>query len=180
MGFTFGIGEFEVESYPEDRYAKERVERPPEDVIEQSPKSSMHNRPKTNYIDTGYVQWFQFTWSVGLVDVFNGRNDAVDKKDWSHGKRFHDHGIDYDKYWDFDDKSKEAITYDHPGIIAIDEDYLTRFKQARDYWEDHPDREKSIEEQDNNRDINMERLNWLVWWTEWALDHCEYPSFVNW
>lgn len=178
VGYRLSIGEFKAEARPEDRYVKKTVQEPSESVIEASPKSSMVDGQKTNCLATGYSQWFQFIWSVGLLDVFKGATDELGKEDWEFGADA-PRGIDYGRVWYHDGEQKAPILRNHPAAVALDEDYLERFEQAREYWRGHPVREWSIEQNENHDDINGRRLRWLCWWTEWALENCEYPTFVN-
>lgn len=53
----------------------------------------------------------------------------------------------------------------HPGAEALTPGHLAEFKAALDAHEG------------SSSDRRM--LEWLVYWTEWALTNCEYPTFVN-
>lgn len=32
---------------------------------------------------------------------------------------------------------------------------------------------------DDDAKYDRRRLDWLVWWTRWALDNCKHPTFYN-
>lgn len=66
MGYNLYIGEFEVDSTPEDRYclASVRAEPPREDA----PLNSSELR--TNFCWPSYTAWWNFVSKVGLTDLF--------------------------------------------------------------------------------------------------------------
>ena len=51
---------------------------------------------------------------------------------------------------------------DHPGIVTLTEDHYAALARAKTTY-----------------GYDAKRLTWLRWWTRWALDHCEWPSFYN-
>lgn len=61
----------------------------------------------------------------------------------------------------------------HPGTVELTQEHLDAFQAARDaYCTSHQDIVDGV-------DYNVRRLDWLVWWTKWALEHCKYPTFAN-
>ena len=62
---------------------------------------------------------------------------------------------------------KTGLIRNHPGCEPLSEQIYDQFKKAQETYK------KRSED-----DWNVVRLNWLVWWTRWALDNCKYPSFL--
>jgi hypothetical protein len=60
----------------------------------------------------------------------------------------------------------EGLLSHHPGCAVITEDHYKAFVAATEGY-------KGTDE------YHKKRLDWLVWWTRWALDNCQYPSFSN-
>jgi len=68
----------------------------------------------------------------------------------------------------------------HPGCVVLDDTDLQAFKAARDVWMAKPKEERlRIAGWDSDIDWHQRRLDWLVWWTEWALVECRHPTFGN-
>lgn len=158
MGYNLYIGEFEGTLYPEDRSASLGVE-----AANGGPQTSAPWEDTGNEICPSYTAWAQFAKRHGLTAVFfnGGRGQEWDE--------------DYGNY---------GLLASHPGASAIGEEELRRFREALKSHGTHEDVEHwrlSWEEQNK---IPMEywdflRLRWLVYWTEWALENCEYPTFAN-
>lgn len=117
----------------------------------ESPMNSSDNH--SNSIDPGYAQWADFTRSVGLYDVFYGANDT---RNWVHQGEF-----------------QEAILGNHPGLVALTPAMMERFKQAQAEFRMQPVQETE------DYIYTGRRVDWLTWWSEWALSTCKYPSFGN-
>jgi hypothetical protein len=65
-------------------------------------------------------------------------------------------------------KELGSLIEDHPGVTPLTREHLARFQAAR----------KRLA---NTSDPvwDRRRLEWLIWWTRWALENCEYPTFAN-
>lgn len=63
-----------------------------------------------------------------------------------------------------------------PGAQPLTAAHLTAFEAAREQWLLRPDSERLDAE---GIDWVLRRLDWLVWWTRWALEYCTYPTFAN-
>ncbi len=57
----------------------------------------------------------------------------------------------------------------HPGHAKLTKSHLKTFEKARDAY---------FKQNDQDR-YDIKRLNWLCWWTDWALKNCETPSMLN-
>ena len=63
-----------------------------------------------------------------------------------------------------------GLLHRHPGAAALTEAHCLAFWKAR---EDYLAGPGPVEV------LVLRRLDWLVWWTRWALDNCRYPTFYN-
>jgi len=98
----------------------------------------------------GYIAWHDFSIATGLCSVFYGDGAKT-------------------PYWkDSEGNDRDGLLRNHPGCVALDEHVYAKFKQAQESYV------KKSED-----DWNVVRLNWLVWWTKWALENCEHPAFAN-
>lgn len=59
----------------------------------------------------------------------------------------------------------DGLLRPHPGAVLLTPAHLDAFKAAK--------LPKTADEWD------YKRLAWLIWWTEWALANCEFPTFKN-
>jgi hypothetical protein len=118
--------------------------------LPESPLNS--NDEHTNYVFPSYTQWAEFARNTGLSAVFYG--DGGHRAPWFRGAS----GKEYD-----------GLLSRHPGAVAMTEDHHAAFVAAREDYE--PTSEDDV--------YNQRRLDWLVWWTRWALDNCEFPTFYN-
>lgn len=71
--------------------------------------------------------------------------------------------------WRYNGEDFEAVLSSHPGAVALTQAHLERFQAAKDLYSQRPEQEP----------YTVKRLAWLVWWTEWALKNCTYPTFAN-
>ena len=63
-----------------------------------------------------------------------------------------------------------GLLYRHPGAAALTEAHWMAFRKAKgDY----------LAKQAYVDDLVIRRLDWLIWWTRWALDNCKYPTFAS-
>ena len=172
MGYTLMIGEFAVEIDHEERYAHETVVAVNGAAIG-APLDSTGNNTHLNQTWPGYCGWSDAMKSLGLFDVF--------------------YGVDGDKnvYWvGASGESHQPVLSSHPGVVALTPDHLAAFKAAAEAWT--PERAvthrgsymretrwTTTPATADEHKWNKVRVDWLVWWTEWALTNCKYPSFSN-
>ena len=163
MGYNLGIGEFTVETYPEDRRC-----RPSVGTIElsEAPLNSSDNR--TNWCWPNYLTWHHFCNTVGLAEVFYC------------GAR----GSDLPSEWfDSDGVPHPGLLREHAGCEPLTEGHYEAFVDARDCYHRQSQEQNDALKKDwpdlIRNDYQAKRLDWLVFWTRWALDNCKYPSFAN-
>ncbi len=115
-----------------------------------------------NSCHPGYSQWANAMRDVGLYDAFFGK--------------------------------EEGLLREHPGIQPLTTGHLATFESARTaYMRSHPAERAGMcpchecqvfgkdtsSPHDPTLNFNMLRLDWLCWWTKWALEHCERPAMSN-
>ncbi len=172
MGYTLMIGEFSVEIDHEKRHAFEGVE-PVNGVPFGAPLDSTGNGTHLNQTWPGYIGWSDAMKSLGLYDVFFG-TDSNRRAYWT--------GASGEQH--------EPIIASHPGVVALTPDHLAAFRAAAEAWTSDravthrgsymgETRWTTTPATADEYLINEIRVRWLVWWTEWALTNCRYPSFAN-
>ncbi len=68
---------------------------------------------------------------------------------------------------------------EHPGVYPITPELLTEFRAANDrFAAAHPDVKPGFTD-GTTESANAARLDWLIYWTAWALEHCEEPVIAN-
>jgi hypothetical protein len=67
-----------------------------------------------------------------------------------------------------------GIIDNHPGVVVLCQRHLDRFKAALQQY-------TATKKRDGNETVeyNFRRLEWLVFWTQWALKNCKVPVFTN-
>lgn len=171
MGYTLRFGNYEVNSYPEDRHASatagwngvERPENPPIDSTGISGSTMAQTWP-------GYCAWHEFVLRHDLLSVFfaGARGETV-------------------TWWlDENGEERSGLISSHPGAEALDEHHLAQFERALEAYKQSSgltyEEAKHLVETDvnaGNRAYDMIRLNWLVFWTRETIARCEYPTFAN-
>lgn len=68
-------------------------------------------------------------------------------------------------------KEYEGILVQHPGAYVLTKENLDRFETAKKEYIDSGDPEIDV--------WDRRRLDWLCYWTKWALENCKVPVFVN-
>jgi hypothetical protein len=116
-----------------------------------------------NQRSPGYGVWADFAKEVGLAHLFN-----------------HDHR-DEDGH----------LLRQHPGIAPLYPYHVEEIRKARDsYRLEHPEATPrfcasqpnsfdAIDEPHSGENAQLARLEWLLWWCEWAVKNCEHPAFMN-
>jgi hypothetical protein len=164
MGYSLWFGEFGVDTEPEGRWANPTAQKPegvewPEDApLNSSGDTSNHCMPS-------YSAWGAFCNRTGLEEVF-----------------------------------RELIA-EHPGVAPLTAEHLEVFRAAQHKlamggWDGERAeavvRESKEAAECAGRDWWLSsgadvpevawdalRLRWLVFWAEWCLEHCKYPTFAN-
>lgn len=159
MGYNLHIGEAEPTIYMEDRVAYMGVKYV---ELDEAPVNSERNR--SNRCSPGYLVWAKFCRTVGLWSVFY----APESPDGKGGS----------VYWVPEGglAREGLLSRDHPGAKVLTPHHLAAFKKARDRWLEDPEADRLGEDR---VDWVLRRLEWLVFWTEWALENCKYPSFAT-
>lgn len=173
MGYNLYIGEAVADVDLAERYARVGVNCM---TVEGAPLNSTDDY--INRVFPSYSVWAQFAREVGLYELFYAKSEPW----WQD-----DEGMDY-----------EGLLSRHPGAVKITEGHYRAFVQARERYIGRPDRPARLPEHEGlvpqestspgrpflpenlvADEYNVKRLNWLVFWTRWALDNCKYPTFAN-
>lgn len=174
MGYNLTIGEFAVVSDPAERYACGEAVLPEGADVSGAPLNSGNDH--SHSCSPSYIVWHKFCSAVGLLSVFYAprcpcdlcNDDSMSK--CSRSGRSH--------WWMRPDGVEDGgLLERHPGVVALTDQHLIEFKRARERYMATP--EPRSGEGDGGVDWNLRRLDWLIWWTEWALKNCEYPTFEN-
>lgn len=184
MGFNLLIGEAEPIIYMEERYARMGVR---EEWGKEfgAPLNSSENY--SNKISPGYISWSRFCVQTGLYSVFYAPRCPNSTKTDTY--RCRDdcplcEGNRKSVWWEPEGSAgREGLLHHHPGAAELLGIHLTAFKTAREEWLAKADsvRAEGVgkDRHGNPVDWVLRRLDWLVWWTEWALENCENPTFAN-
>ena len=180
MGYNLYIGEAEAVIYMEDRHARMGVK-----VVDGkdfgAPINSSLNY--SNFCYPSYGVWANFADQTGIYSVFYAPRCPNGHK-ISHGRCPSScklcEGGRKSVYWIPEGKDKaqerEGLLANHPGCFELTPDHLIAFEAAREAWKAKPEEERLDED---DVDWALRRLDWLCFWTKWALDTCKYPSFAN-
>ncbi len=149
MGYNLYIGEAHASVYMEDRYARIDVEGL---ELPDAPKNSSDDQ--FNRIFPSYSVWGDFCRDVGLEMVFYAGRSPCPSGVW---------------WKDDEGKDHDGLIVNHPGAAKLTEAHYRAFVAAQTAYCGRGGHEE----------CNLKRLNWLIWWTRWALDNCEHPTFYN-
>lgn len=65
----------------------------------------------------------------------------------------------------------------HPGAFPIEDEFMTQlYQRYMDFKEKYPDAETNFETEENGA---LCRLEWLMYWCNWAHKNCKQPVFTN-
>jgi hypothetical protein len=149
MSYSLYIGEAEPEVDYENRSARIVVGCM---TVEGAPLNSTDNHE--NCILPGSSTWSGFAERTGLGHCFFAGRGS------------------YMEWWKDDEgESHYGLIYDHPGAFALTEGHYRAFVKAKEKY--------AYPESISDYGYDMKRLNWLIFWTRWALDNCKYPTFYN-
>jgi len=150
LGYNLYIGNGVVRACMEERRAWVAVDSA------EHPDAPVNSLDETgNYCYPSYTQWTEFSRRHDLYMLFYAGSRGVDRPGWFRGAS----GKDY-----------AGLVAQHPGAAVLTEDHYKAFAAARARFDPAttPD-----------PDYDRKRLDWLVFWTRWALDVCEFPTFYN-
>ena len=180
MGYTFKFGNFYADIYPEERRVSVTVTTNglPDPI--NPPYDSSGYMTRGSHCAPSYSAWTDFTRQHGLHDVFFLEGPTP--------------------WWtDNEGNSFEPLLIRHPGAQPLDQAHLDRFLRAQQAHKVSYDQAaEAIEAWDARRQARREqgakvdhddqlatpywdaiRLNWLVYWTQYALNYAEFPTFAN-
>lgn len=101
-----------------------------------------------------YTAWHNFCDEVGLIEAFYGDGNTVP---------YFNAGPGHGQFL--------GLLVQHPGCVPLTPAHRHAFYEAKLSYEKRPEHKQD--------EYVRRRLEWLVWWTDWALKNCEYPSFAN-
>lgn len=149
MGYNLSIGEAYADVRLNDRYSRIDVANA---VVDGAPINSSDDT--SNTICPSYSTFAEFCRETELYDVFFS------------GAR----GCNTESFWkDAEGRQHYGLLSQHPGAVALTESHLKAFQEAQERYQ----------ARGGNDEYTVKRLTWLVWWTEWALKNCKYPTFAN-
>jgi hypothetical protein len=73
---------------------------------------------------------------------------------------------------------KGGLIKTHPGVVSLTEEHLKAVKFANDNYKKLYCDQRLIDDMPCVS-LNLDRLNWLEWWMNWALSNCKDPIFTN-
>lgn len=65
-----------------------------------------------------------------------------------------------------------GILDNHPGCIVLCQRHVYRFEKALKEYQ-------TVKREGETVEYNYRRLEWLVFWSKWALKNCKVPAFAN-
>ena len=187
MGYNLYIGEAKPIIHMSDRHARMGVQE------EWGKSLGAPLNPSNNYsnkIWPGYIVWRRFTYQVGLYSVFYApecpekTNSPFSRCKGADCSTCRGHSVWWIPEGGSQEDGREGLMANRPGAAKLTQDHLTAFKTARQAWLNLPEKTRQEEGVGPDSDGNpvdwvLRRLDWLVWWTEWALENCEHPTFAN-
>lgn len=184
MGYNLYIGEAEPVIYLEDRHARMGVANVDGKELG-APLNSSDNY--SNCCWPSYTGWANFAKAVGLYSVFFAprcpncaekfpRHQGCDLCVAESGRKRSVWWIPEGKK---EGEGQEGLICRHPGAEALTEDHLVAFRTAREGWLARSEEERKEGRGEDGEDYVLRRLDWLIFWTDWALKNCEYPTFAN-
>lgn len=168
MSYDLTIGEFECEVYPEERHADIGAEGA--ESVDAPLNSDWPKGNRTNSISPSYSGWNNFVRRTGLYSVFYAPRCACEgtPKNCGCGTI----------WWHRPDGVEDdGLIRSHPDAAKLTDQHLIEFKAARGRYLETPEPRRGIG--DEGIDWVLRRLDWLCWWTAWALKNCEHPTFGN-
>lgn len=181
MGYNIRIGEAEPVIYLEDRCASiKAADQDGDDIGAPLNSSDSHS----NYCYPGYGTWHAFAYDTGLYSAFYAPRCPCQHEHYA-GRRKPDcplcegrKSVYFIPEGKGPDQGLEGLIVDR-GASKITEDHYTAFVTAREAWLAKPEEERAYAIGADGRDMALVRLDYLVFWTRWALDNCKYPTFSS-
>ncbi len=154
MGYSLSIGEAIIDySIWEDDYKESSVSIAVEAEHHETAPAFGEPTDHSNQRWPSYTQWHEFCKFTQLTDVF------YQDKDFRGG---------------------------HPGVFPITKTFQRHIDLAlKAHKMRHPnaqatyEREANLSEEEFMADGSYCRLEWLKYWTDWALINCKHPVFCN-
>jgi len=183
MGYNLYIGEAEPVIYLEDRIARMGVK-----VVDGKEMGAPLNSSgdHSNFCYPSYGVWHNFSQQVNLYSLFYAPRcpNCAKNIGFRNCPSCNGHSIWWIPEGRGADQGQEGlIGQSHPGARALTREHLDAFRKAREEWLSKSPEvrlEGSAPDDDGNLvDWVLRRLDWLVWWTEWALANCTHPTFAN-
>lgn len=171
MGYTIIIGEASFDGCKEDAYMRVWARPEAHDSAPVFPNDPMTGNGNSR--SPGYSAWTEFCRDVGLYGMFYGMN----------GRR--------NPYMEGDPECHREVPIlaDHPGYAPINSEDVAAIKDALDqhiaaYGDLVPGfRDWNEKEEDMPTDAmqcaQRARLIWLHYWSDWAVNNCEWPVIAN-
>lgn len=166
MGYTLTIGEGEVVVDWDEAHASIDAVSHSGEGIGAPLNSGAVDGDRGNSISPSYAVWRHFCEDAGISPVF-----------FTDPGRLSRLGVPVyhlDSAMEFAKRSYPLLAM-HPGAVALTDEHLAIFEEARARWVARP-RAEYIED---GVDWGLRRLDWLCFWARWAIDNCEHPVFVN-
>ena len=125
-------------------------------------------------------------YDVPIIRHKNAPGDGTNQWCTSYGGRYNLHtttGLEPmmkgATYRDEAGKWRDCLLSAHPGCFELTPWHLERFKEIREAYRLKPRSEKGLCIDEEGRDWGAEHLDWICYWTAWALDNCALPSIYN-
>jgi hypothetical protein len=180
MGYNIRIGEAEPVIHWDDRNAFiQAADQDGQDLG--APLNSSGNY--SNYCYPGYGPWHAFAYDTGLYSVFYAPRCPCTHTHWAFRNQPDCPSCEGGRksvWWVPEGKDpgqgREGLICEQ-GAAKLTEDYYTAFVTAREAWLAKPEEERAYSIGEDGRDRALVRLDYLIFWTRWALDNCKYPTF---
>lgn len=151
MGYSLTIGEAVLGKIGDDEWGAGYVYVTAEEVHHDDAPAFGEPTDYKNERWPSYSSWADFADFAGLTDIL------------------------------FDPTSPGNIRGGHPGHFLITEKFKADVDAAMErYMKKYPDAVPTYKDFENRRhDGELCRFVWLQYWTDWALENCKNPIFLN-
>ncbi len=149
MGYNIHIGNAELDPDVDEYDTQYRVTVAAMSHAE-APCAPGDTNPGQNIRWPSYAAWADFARFVGLYELL------LDRK-----------------------SDEPALMAEHPGCAVLRKRHVERIELALKHLKDaFPDAVASFQSE-RERDYQLARLEWLAWWSRWAIEHCKLPAIYN-
>ena len=161
MGYSLTIGEavFDVDEVGDDEWTEnvqdEYIRVTAESVRRDDAPAFDEPTDYTNERWPSYSAWFDFCEQVDLLPAIFSMDD--------------------------NDNCTGSLRGGHPGFFPITKAFKAAVDEAYDNWKErYPNVVASYADYETHPENGaMCRLEWLKYWTDWALENCKMPIFAN-